>query len=147
MAKKQAPSASASVGTIGRRQPGQGQMIAALIMSAFRLEAAAPLAVDQPGGDIREAAVGVAKRRAPLGFEEQRPSAAEPPEHVVGARRRGDQLGLGGALEVGSAEREGPLEAAVLVEDDAIGDQRRPRQMVGQPVGGVAIFSQAQHGR
>ena len=34
-----------------------------------------------------------------------------------------------------------PLEAAVLVEDDAGRDQRRPGQMVGEPVGAVAIFA------
>ena len=42
----------------------------------------------------------------------------------------------------GPRKRERALEAAVLVEDDARRDQRRPGQMVGEPVGAVTIFAQ-----
>src|SRR5690606_21151960 len=52
-----------------------------------------------------------------------------------------------GALEVRAAERQRPLETAVLVEDDAGRDQRGPGQMVGKPVGPPAVFVQHQHVR
>src|SRR3546814_7489405 len=38
------------------------------------------------------------------------------------------------------------LEAAVLVEDDALGDQRGPGQEVSQMAGAVAIFGEVHHG-
>src|SRR3546814_19893459 len=59
----------------------------------------------------------------------------------------GDQFGLGRRFQIGATERQRPLETAVLVEDHAIGDQRRPGQMVGEAIGTVAIFSQVQHGK
>ena len=58
-----------------------------------------------------------------------------------------DELGLGRAFKVGPAEREAALEAAVLVEDDPRRDQRRPGQMVGEPVGAAAVFGEVQHAR
>ena len=43
-----------------------------------------------------------------------------------------DQLGRRRGVEIGSAKPRGALERAVLVEDDALLDQRRPGQEVGE---------------
>src|SRR3546814_20007 len=84
---------------------------------------------------------------APFGLEEERPASAEALQHVVRPRAGRDQLGLGGGFEIGSAEAEHPQEAAVLVENDTGRDQRRPGEMIRQPVGPVAIFGKVQHAR
>src|SRR5436309_2884134 len=107
-------------------------------MRAFGLEPRATLLINQPRSSVRKVAVGIVERFAPLSLEEQRPAGTEPLQDIVDARTRGDQLGLGRALEIGSAKRQRALKAAILVEDDTVGDQRRPRQMVGKPVGAVA---------
>ena len=132
-------------GTVGGRQPGQRQMVAAFIMLPFAQERGAPLLIDEPGGSIGKAAVGIGGRFAPFGIEEHRPAGAEPLQHVVRPRAGRDQLGLGGGFKIGSAEPQCSLEAAVLVEHDAGRDERRPGQMVRQPVGAVAIFRNVQH--
>src|SRR3546814_10751 len=136
-----------AVGAIGGRQPDEGQIVSALIMLAFGLEPGAAFLIDQPGGGIGKYAVGIAQGLAAFGLEEQGPAGAEALEHIVGARAGGDQFGLGRRFQIGATERQRPLETAVLVEDHAIGDQRRPGQMVGEAIGTVAIFSQVQHGK
>ena len=83
----------------------------------------------------------------PLGLEEQRPAGAKPAQHVVEARRGGDQFGLGGAVEIGAAKARRALEAAILVEDDARRDQAGPRQIVGQQCRPLPVFGEVQHER
>ena len=70
---------------------------------------------------------------------------AEALEHVVGPRAGGDQLRFRRGFEIGTAEPQRALEAAILVEDDAGCDQRRPGEMVRQSVGPVAVFDKVQH--
>src|SRR3546814_13992689 len=94
------------------------------------LERGTALPVDQPGRRIGELGRRIAGRGVTLGLEEQRPARAEAPQHVVEPRADGDEFGLRRALQVGPAEAEGPLEAAVLVEQHAGRDERRPRQVV-----------------
>jgi hypothetical protein len=109
-------------------------------MLPLGLEGGAPFLLDQPRRGIQEAAVGIGERLAADRLEEQRPARAEALQDVVGPRRGGDELGLGGAFEIGAAEDEALLEAAVLVEHHAGRDQRRPRQVVGKAVGALAVF-------
>jgi len=112
-------------------------------MRARGLEARPALLVDQPGGGVREGAPRIAERLAALGLDMERPARAEPLQHIVGPGAGRDELGLGGAFQIGSAKGGAALEAAVLVEHHAGRDQRRPGQMVGEPVGAVSIFAQA----
>src|SRR5690606_30539438 len=66
-------------------------------------------------------------------------------QRIVGPRGDTDELGFRGAFEIGAAETKRPLEAAVLIQDDARGYQRRPGQMVGEPVSLVAVLGEIQH--
>src|SRR3546814_2359332 len=75
------------------------------------------------------------------------PAGAEALQDIGGARTGWDQLGLGRGFEIGTAEPRGSLEAAILVQDDAGRDQRRPGQMIGEPVGTASIFAKHQHSR
>ena len=122
-------------------------MIAALIMVALALEVRLPFLVDQPGGRIGKGAFGIAQRLHPLGVEEQGPAGAEPLQHIVDACGGRDELGLGGAFEVGSPEPKRSLKAAVLAQHHARCDQGCPRQMVGKTVGASPIFADPQHER
>src|SRR3546814_1908292 len=56
---------------------------------------------------------------------------------LLGGRRR---------IQIGTTKLRRALEAAVLVEDDALGDQRGPGQEVSQMAGAVAIFGEVHHG-
>src|SRR3546814_1989173 len=49
-------------GAVRRRQPGQGQMVAALIVFAFAEEGGTAFLVDEPRRGVRKAAVGVGRR-------------------------------------------------------------------------------------
>ena len=109
------------------------------------LEGRPALAVDQPGCRIGKLRIRISGRREALRLEEERPARAEAAQNVVEPRAGRDQLGLGGAFQIGPAEAECPLEAAVLVEHDPRRHQRRPWQMVGQPVRPVAVFGKVQH--
>src|SRR3546814_778379 len=82
-------------GAVRRRQPGQGQMVAALIVFAFAEEGGTAFLVDEPRRGVRKAAVGVGRRLATLGLEEQRPARPDPPEDVVdwGAGRDRPDIG------------------------------------------------------
>src|SRR6185437_13470646 len=111
------------------------------------LEACQALLVEEPGGGVRKAAVRIAGRLDPFGLEEERPARPEALEHVVGPGRDCDELGVGRAFNIGPAIGEGALETAVLVENDAGRDQRRPWQVVGKPVGTTAVFAKVQHSR
>ncbi len=137
--------AARTVHLIGRRQEGEGQIIAALEMLPGALECGAALLVHQPRCGFGKDALGIAQRVAPLGLEVQRPAGAEPLQHIVRPRAGGDQLRLGGAFEVGTAEAQDAHEAAVLVQHHARCHQSRPGEMVRQPVGAAPIFVQHQH--
>src|SRR3546814_8055189 len=97
-------------------------------------ETGAALLVDQPRRGVGKTACRIAKRFAAFGLDMECPARAEAFQNIIGARRDRDKLGLGGGFEIGSAEREHPAEAAVLVQDNARRDERRPWQMVGEPV-------------
>ena len=49
------------------------------------------------------------------------------------------------AEDVGPREGERPLQQAVLLQDDARGDEPRPRQQIGKTMGGRAILFEGKH--
>src|SRR3546814_21091671 len=69
----------------------------------------------------------------------KRPARPETLEDIVRARAGRDQLRFGRAFEVRPAKAQGSLKAAVLIQEHAGRDPRRPRQMVGAPNGGVPV--------
>ena len=73
------------------------------------------------------AALGIAVRRLALRLDEDRPAGAEAAQRVVEPRGDRDQFGRRRGIEIRSAKPRRALERAVLVEDDALSDQRRPR--------------------
>src|SRR3546814_10694179 len=77
----------------------------------------------------------------------QTPPRAEALEDIVRARAGGDEFGFGRAFEIRAAKAQGALKATVLVQHHPRRDQRRPWQMIGEPVGAIAIFAQVQHAR
>src|SRR6266852_3964945 len=69
----------------------------------------------------------------PACFDENRPARAEAAQRIVEPRRDADQFGRRSAVEVRSPEACCALQAAILAEDDAFADQRRPQQEPGDP--------------
>ena len=115
---------------LGRRQVEEGQEVPAFMVGAVGAEGGVTLLVDQPRRRIGKAGAGILVGRDALGLEEQGPAGAEALQDVVEPRADRDELGLGGAVEVGAAVAQRALERAVLVEDDAGSDQAGPRQVV-----------------
>ena len=130
---------------LGRRQVEDRQVVAALVMGAVGAEGRVALLVDQPRGSVGEARAGILVGGHALGLEEQRPSRAEALQDVVEPGRDGDQLGIGGAVEVRAAVAQGPLERPVLVEHDAGADQAGPRQVVGDNSRLLPVLGKVQH--
>src|SRR3546814_19382517 len=89
-------------------------------------------------------AVGIGQCLAAFGLEVQRPSRPETLEDIVRPRAGSDQFRLSRGFEIGAAKAERSLKAAILVENHAGRDQRGPRQMIGEPIGGAPIFAQVQ---
>src|SRR5271165_717592 len=82
-----------------------------------------------------------------LRLDENCPARAEAAEGIVEATGDSDQFGGHGRIEVRSAKARRALEAAILVEDDAFADQRRPWQEIGKAAVAVAIFCEVHHRR
>ena len=61
-------------GIVGRRQPDECEVMAALEVSALLLELRAALGVDQAGGWIRKLAIRIAVGGVTLGLDEDRPA-------------------------------------------------------------------------
>ena len=127
------------------RQEQQRQKISALEMRAFLLELRLALHVDERRDGIGEVARRIVLRRIALRLDEDRPAGAKTPQRIVEPRRRADELGLRRAVEIGAAKARRALEGAVLVEDHARRDERRPGQEVGEALRLLAIFGEVQH--
>jgi len=78
-------------------------------MRAVSTEGGMTLLVDEPGRSVLKSRPGILVGRNPFGLEEKRPSRAEPLQDVVEPRRDRDELGLCGAVEIGSAIADRPL--------------------------------------
>src|SRR3546814_14603425 len=88
-------------GAVRRRQPGPGQMVAALIVFAFAEEGGTAFLVDEPRRGVRKAAVGVGRSLATLGLAEPRPARPAPREAVVGPGAGRDTRARVGGFKVG----------------------------------------------
>ena len=101
-------------------------------MRACLLELRPALGIDQGRRRIGKMAFGIAAGGMSLRLDEDRPARAQPAKRVVEPAGGGDELGWYRGIEVRTAKPRGALEAAVLVEDDAFVDQRRPGQEIGR---------------
>src|SRR3546814_17966480 len=77
----------------------------------------------------------------------QTPPRAEALEYIVRPRAGGDEFVFGRAFEIRAAKAQGALKATVLVQHHPRRDQRRPWQLIREPVGAIATFAQVQHAR
>ena len=114
-------------GVLRRRQIGEGQEVAGFQMRAGLFEIG-PVARLRPAlRPHRGTAHGIGGGGMTLRLDENRPSGAEATKGIVETPGDGDQLGLHSAVEVRATKARGALKTAVLVEDDAFAEQRRPR--------------------
>ena len=132
---------------ISRWKPQQSQEIPALEMRPFFLELRPALGIDETRCGVRETTFRIAVGRFALRLDEDRPARAETPQGVVEPCRSGDQLRRRRRVEVRSAKPGGALERAVLVEHDALFDEGRPGQEVGEAVRPAAVFGKVHHPR
>jgi hypothetical protein len=102
------------LGTLGRRQIGEGEKAFAFEVGAFGLKHGAALAVDEEGNRVREAAFGIPGGLVAQRFDEERPAGAQPLQRVVEPSTYGHELGIGRAVEIGAAEPAGALQRAVF---------------------------------
>src|SRR5260370_26968439 len=99
-------------------------------MRALLLELRPAFGVHQPRYRVWKLAERVNLRRIAAGFDEDRPAGAKAAQRIVQPGRRSDQFSWRRAVKVRSPEPRGALEAAVLVQDHAVGNERRPRKEV-----------------
>ncbi len=130
---------------LGGRHPDEGQIIEALEMRALFLELLAALDIDEGGDRVRKLAAGIVLGRNPLASTKIAQPDPKPAQRIVEPRRRADELGRRGAVEVGTAKPRRALKRAILVEHDARRDQRRPGQKIGEALRLLAIFGEVQH--
>ena len=133
-------------GILGRWQEGEGQEVARLVMDRVLFEVGLALGIDHGRGGVRKAARRIGADGMALRLDEDRPAAAEAAEGAVEAARDGDELGLHGGIEIGSAEARAALERTVLVENHAGSDQSRPGQEIRKAGRGAAVFGEVHHG-
>ena len=108
-------------------------------------EGGSPLFVDEPGDGIGKIRFGIAERFDPFGLEEERPARAEAAQHIVRLAQAATSSASVALSRSGPRKQKRPLKASVLVEHDAGCDEGRPRQMVGQTIGAIAVFGEVQH--
>ena len=99
-------------------------------MRGVFLEIGLAFGVDQGRRGLGKAARRISSCAMPLRLDEDRPSRAEAAEGVVETAGDGDEFGRHCGVEVGTAKASGALEAAVLVEDDALARERGPGQEI-----------------
>ncbi len=119
--------AFSACGVLGRGQEDEGEEIARLEMRGVFLEVGFALGVDQRGCGLWKAARRVGADAVTLGLDKDRPPGAQAAEGVVEPAGDRDELSRHRGIEIGPAEACCALEAAVLVEDNAFANQRRPR--------------------
>ena len=130
---------------VGRRHPGEGQVAVGLEVAPMLFKRRAAFLIDEPGGAIAPDAFGIGDGWSPVGLDMQRPSGSEPAEEIVDAGCYGDEFFRRRAFEIGAPVADRPLQAAILVEDDAGRDQAGPFEMVGKRSRPGAVFPEIQH--
>src|SRR5260370_36380798 len=108
-------------------------------MSSRAIKLRPSLSVHQSRYRLRKLAKRVVLCRIAGGFDEDRPAGAEPAQRIVEPGCRPDQLSGRSAVEIRSPEPRGALQAAILVQDRAIGHECRPGQDVGDALRFLAI--------
>ena len=111
---------------VGWRHPGESEVAVRLEMPARFLEGRAAFFIHEPGGRFAPDAFRIGDGRPAVGLDMQRPAGAEPAEEIVHAGCDGYAFFRRRAFKIGSAIETGPLQAAILVEDDARSDQAGP---------------------
>ena len=86
--------------------------------------------------------LGIAQRFDPLGLEEEGPARAEAAQDIVRASTSGNEFGFGGAFEVWPPKLQSPLKASILVKHHTRRNKGRPREMIGQAIGAIAVFGE-----
>src|ERR1019366_2748463 len=89
--------------TVGRQAPGEGQVVARLVVGPRLFECASAFAVDRRRGRVGPSRRGVRAREKALRLDEQAPARTETPQGVVQARARRDELRVERAREIGAA--------------------------------------------
>src|SRR3546814_5469871 len=99
-------------------------------MRAFLTKLFAALPVDQCRHRIGKVGLRIGLRRAPLRFDENRPSRAQPPQGIVEPGGDGHEFGGRGTVEIGTAKARRALKRSVLVEHHARPHQCDPGEEV-----------------
>jgi len=105
-----------------------------------------PFAIDKRGRRVRKCASGIFDGGHALRLGEDRPTRSQAAQRAVEPRGHGEQFRRRRGIEIGTAKARGPLEGALLVEDDARRDQRGPRQKIGQARRFLSMFAERHHG-
>src|SRR5262249_18675782 len=134
-------------GLFAWRQPEKGQVVRTLEMRSRLLELRSALGVDEVRDRVRKPTLRIALCRNAACLDENRPAGTESAQRIVKPRGGADELGRGCRVEIGAAEPGRALEAAILVEDYARRDERRPGQEIGKHSGLFAILREVQHGK
>ena len=129
------------------RTPDEGQEVPTFEVGAGLGELLAALQVDQPGSRVWEPTGRVARGRITPRLDEERPTRAQAPQGVVQPGGDGDQLARRGAVQIGPAKARRALQAAVLVEHNALRHQGGPGKEVGQARRRIAVGLERQHRR
>ena len=135
-----------ALGPVGRKLPGEGEVVARLVVRSGLLERSPTLEIDDRGRRMRPRRARVGARRKTLRLDEEAPAGSQAPKRVIEPRARGSQLRIERACEIGPAKGERSLKDGVLLKDDAGCNQTRPRKPVGQAALGLSVFTKRHHG-
>ena len=128
------------------RRPLQREVMNGLELRVRLFELRGAFRIDQSRQVIFERARGIVGDLAAVSLDIDGPAAAKAAEHIVGARREGDQLLRRRRPDIGPTKPRRRLEGAILVEDDAWRDQHRPGKIILKAVGRVSIRREREHG-
>ena len=132
---------------LARRQVQEREKVTRLVVRSLLLELRLALGVDEGRRGIWKHARRIGSRRMALRLDEDGPTRSQTADRVVEAGSDGHELGLDRALQIRPPKPRRPLQRAVLVEDDALIDERGPGQEVGKTDIGAAIFGEIEHDR
>ena len=114
-------------------------------MCAGLLELRFSFGINQRRRDIWKRVTGIAVRGMTLRFNENRPTGVETAQRVVETAGNSNEFGRHGAIEVRSPKLCRALKRPILVQDDTLVDESGPRQKIGEPCIGTAVFGEVHH--
>ena len=80
-----------------------------------------------------------------LRLDKDRPTGFQAAQCIVETAGNGDEFGRHRAIEIRSPKFRRALKRPILVQDDALIDQCRPRQKIGETGVRTAIFGEVHH--